>query len=44
MTHASLAGSGVTLDPALLRVSVGLEDVADLIADLDTALREKPVI
>ena len=38
MTHASLAGSGVAIAPALLRLSVGLEDPEDLIADLDRAL------
>ena len=41
MTHASiapdtLAEMGITSD--LIRISVGLEDVEDLIADLDTAL------
>ena len=40
MTHASiprdaLAAMGIT--PDLIRISVGLEDIADLIADLDTA-------
>ncbi len=41
MTHASvppaaLAAMGIT--PDLVRISVGLEDVDDLIADLDAAL------
>jgi cystathionine gamma-lyase len=41
MTHASvardtLAGMGIT--PDLIRISVGLEDVRDLIADLESAL------
>lgn len=38
MTHASLADSALTVDPALLRLSVGLEDVGDLLVDLDSAL------
>jgi cystathionine gamma-lyase len=41
MTHASVPRDvqlrmGIT--PDLIRISVGLEDVADLIADLDGAL------
>jgi cystathionine gamma-synthase len=38
MTHASVAGSPLAIDPALVRLSVGIEDVADLLADLDAAL------
>ncbi len=38
MTHASTADSPLKVDPALIRVSVGLEAVDDLIADLDQAL------
>jgi cystathionine gamma-synthase len=38
MTHASVAGSPLAVDPALLRLSVGLEDVDDLLEDLDRAL------
>ena len=38
MTHASTAGSGLEVDPALIRLSVGLEAVEDLIDDLDQAL------
>jgi cystathionine gamma-synthase len=38
MTHASLAGSGMEVSPGLLRLSVGIEHVDDLIADLDRAL------
>ena len=38
MTHASTAGTPLTIDPALIRVSVGLEGIVDLIADLDVAL------
>ncbi len=38
MTHASLAGSGMEVSDALLRISVGIEHPDDLIADLDQAL------
>ncbi len=38
MTHASLAGSGLDISPALVRLSVGIEHPDDLIADLATAL------
>jgi cystathionine beta-lyase/cystathionine gamma-synthase len=38
MTHASVAGSPLQIDPALIRLSVGLEHVDDLIADLQQAL------
>ena len=38
MTHASLAGSTLAISPSLIRLSVGIEDSADLIADLDSAL------
>jgi len=38
MTHASLAGSPLAVDPGLLRLSVGIEHVDDLIADLEQAL------
>jgi cystathionine gamma-synthase len=38
MTHASVAGSPLAVDPALLRLSVGLETTADLLADLADAL------
>ncbi len=38
MTHASVAGSPLQVDPALIRLSVGLEHVDDLIADLQQAL------
>jgi cystathionine gamma-synthase len=38
MTHASVAESSLAVDPALLRISVGLENVEDLIADLRGAL------
>ncbi|HUY09802.1 MAG TPA: cystathionine gamma-synthase [Candidatus Dormibacteraeota bacterium] len=38
MTHASAADSPLAVDPHLVRLSVGLELVDDLIADLDQAL------
>ena len=38
MTHASVAGSVLEVPDDLVRVSVGIEDVADLIADLEQAL------
>jgi len=38
MTHASVAGSPLQVDPALIRLSIGIEDEADLIADLVQAL------
>ncbi len=37
--RASVEGAGTPCPPDLLRLSVGLEDPADLIADLDQALR-----
>jgi cystathionine gamma-synthase len=38
MTHASVAGSSLQVDPTLIRLSVGLEHVDDLIADLQQVL------
>jgi len=38
MTHASVAGSELEVDPALIRLSVGLETASDLLEDLDQAL------
>lgn len=38
MTHATLSGSPLQVDPGLLRLSVGLEHPADLIDDLAQAL------
>jgi cystathionine gamma-synthase len=38
MTHASAAGSPLACDPALVRLSVGIESVEDLVADLRQAL------
>ncbi|HEY8818679.1 MAG TPA: PLP-dependent transferase, partial [Candidatus Limnocylindrales bacterium] len=40
MTHMSVAGSPLEVSPALVRLSVGIEDVGDLIADLTGALDE----
>jgi cystathionine gamma-synthase len=38
MTHASAADSPLAVDPALVRLSVGIETAADLLADLEAAL------
>jgi cystathionine gamma-synthase len=40
MTHMSVAGSPLEVSPALVRLSVGIEDVGDLINDLTRALDE----
>ncbi len=40
MTHLSVAESPLAVDPALIRLSVGIEAAADLIADLGRALDE----
>ncbi len=40
MTHLSAAGSPLAVDPGLVRLSVGVEHVDDLIADLDAALKK----
>jgi cystathionine gamma-synthase len=37
MTHASVAGSSLAVSPALVRLSVGIEAVDDLRADLEAA-------
>jgi cystathionine gamma-synthase len=39
MTHASVAESPLAVPPDLVRLSVGIEDPADLLADLTQALR-----
>lgn len=39
MTHLSVAGSPLEVDPALIRLSVGLETIEDLLADLERALQ-----
>jgi len=38
MTHASVVGTDAAVDDALVRLSVGIEHVSDLIADLEQAL------
>ncbi len=38
MTHASAAGSALEVPPDLVRLSVGIETVEDLLADLEQAL------
>jgi cystathionine gamma-synthase len=38
MSHASLAGTPLAADPGLVRLSVGIEDVDDLLEDLTRAL------
>lgn len=38
MTHASVADSPLAVDPGLVRLSVGIEHVEDLLADLEQAL------
>ena len=38
MTHASVAGSALEVPESLVRLSVGIEAVADLVADLEQAL------
>jgi cystathionine gamma-synthase len=38
MTHASVAGTALEVPPDLVRLSVGIEDADDLVADLDRAL------
>ena len=38
MTHASAVDSPLAVDPALIRLSVGIETTDDLVADLHQAL------
>ena len=38
MTHASAAGSALEVPDDLIRISVGIESVEDLVADLEQAL------
>lgn len=40
MTHASVANSPLAIDPGLVRLSVGIENAQDLIADLAQALHQ----
>ena len=39
MTHASVAGSTLEVEPGLIRISVGIEHVEDLMTDLGKALQ-----
>ncbi|BDX30676.1 cystathionine gamma-synthase [Mycobacterium antarcticum] len=41
MTHASTAGSQLEVPDDLVRLSVGIEDVADLLGDLEQALAQR---
>jgi cystathionine beta-lyase/cystathionine gamma-synthase len=41
MTHASVAASKLAGDPALIRISVGIENADDLIMDLGQALKTR---
>ena len=43
MTHASVSGSALEVPDDLVRWSVGIEDVADLLADLEQALSAQGV-
>ena len=38
MTHASVAGSSLEVPDDLIRLSVGIEDIDDLLLDLSDAL------
>jgi cystathionine gamma-synthase len=38
MTHMSVAGSALEVPDSLVRLSVGIEDVEDLVEDLRSAL------
>jgi cystathionine gamma-synthase len=38
MTHLSVAGTQLEVPGDLIRLSVGIEDAEDLVADLDRAL------
>jgi cystathionine gamma-synthase len=38
MTHTSVIGSALEVDPGLIRLSVGIESIEDLLADLEQAL------
>jgi len=40
MTHASVADSALAVDPGLVRLSVGVEHIEDLLADLEQALAQ----
>jgi len=38
MTHGSTAGSPLEVNPSLVRLSVGIENIEDLLEDLTQAL------
>jgi cystathionine gamma-synthase len=38
MTHMSVAGSPLEVSPSLIRLSVGIESIDDLLEDLEQAL------
>jgi cystathionine gamma-synthase len=38
MTHASVSGSALEVPADLIRLSVGIEDSADLVSDLERAM------
>ena len=40
MTHVSVSGSALEVPPELVRISVGIEDTEDLIADLEQAIAQ----
>ncbi len=40
MTHSSVADSPLAVDPGLIRLSVGLETLDDLVTDLSAALEK----
>jgi cystathionine gamma-synthase len=42
MTHASVRGTEAEVSPSIVRLSVGLEDVADLLEDVEQALARTP--
>lgn len=44
MTHASVTGSKLEVPAGLIRLSVGIEDVADLLDDLKQALADAPTV
>jgi cystathionine beta-lyase/cystathionine gamma-synthase len=39
MTHLSTADSGLAVNPALVRLSVGLEGAVDLVEDVERGLK-----
>jgi cystathionine gamma-synthase len=40
MTHLSVAGSPLEVDPGLVRLSVGIENKDDLVQDIKLALEQ----